>query len=295
MECGGAGRVHQSHRLWRHVPWGDDAIGTSLWTGCSLADLLKEIGPLDGVVSVIFTGKDKGVEAGEVQMFQRSLTLEQAMRPEVMLVYAMNGAPLLPQHGAPLRLIVPGWLGMTNVKWLDNIELSREVFKGHQMIAYSRAKNAEDEERVPLTDMRIRAVMQPPGIPEFFTRLRYVELGRQILLTGRAWVGHATVKSVEVSLDGGKTYSEANKGAPLSDFAWLAWSYPWTPTKPGPVQLRVRATDSNGRTQSDTDESASNFYAMDVNKPQFVDCMVVEAGKLNLNEQIDVPLVFPSL
>src|SRR6185312_3749535 len=73
-------------------------------------------------------------------------------RSEVMLVHSMNGAPLLPQHGSPLRLRVPGWLGMTNVKWLDNIELSREVFNGHQMIAYSRPKDAQDEPRIPLTD-----------------------------------------------------------------------------------------------------------------------------------------------
>jgi len=202
---------------------------------------------------------------------------------------------LLPQHGAPLRLIVPGWLGMTNVKWLDNIELSREVFKGHQMIAYSRAKNAEDENRVPLTDMRVRAVMKPPGIPEFFTRLRYVEIGREIMLIGRAWVGHATIRKVEVSVDGGQSWDPAVLGPHLSDFAWLSWRYPWTPTKLGPVQLRVRATDSNGNTQSDADESATNFYAMDVNKPQFVDCIVVEVGKLNLQGTLEVPLEFPSL
>lgn len=212
-----------------------------------------------------------------------------------MLAYSMNGSPLLPQHGAPLRLIVPGWLGMTNVKWLDNIELSREEFKGHQMIAYSRAKSAEDNERIPLTNMRVRSVMQPPGIPEFFTRLRYVEMNRQIILTGRAWVGHSSIRSVEVSTDGGKNWDKADLGAPVSDFAWLGWKFPWTPTNPGLVQLRVRATDSNGHTQSDIDESVNNYYAMDVNKPQFVDCVVVEEGKLNIHQMLEVPLMFPSL
>jgi hypothetical protein len=210
-----------------------------------------------------------------------------------MLVYEMNGAPLLPQHGAPLRIIVPGWLGMTNVKWLDNIELSREDFKGHQMICYSRAKNDEDEERVPLTYMRVKSVMQPPGIPEFFSRLRYVALGRQIVLSGRAWVGRGYVKRVEVSEDGGVTWNEAELGPALGEFPWHSWSYPWTPNGLGPLQLRVRATDSFGNIQSDQDESATNYYAMDVNKPQFVDCMVVEEDKLNLQANIEVPLIFP--
>ena len=288
MECGGAGRIHQKHRLWQHVPWNDEAIGTALWTGCSLADILREAGPLEGVVSVIFTGRDKGIEAGKVQMFQRSLTLKQAMAPEVMLVYAMNGQPLLPQHGAPLRLIVPGWLGMTNVKWLNSIELSTTDFKGHQMIAYSRAKNASDEKRVPLTDMRARALMLPPGIPHFFTRYRYVELDQVITLTGRAWAGHASIRSVEVTVDGGQVWQRAELGAPLGDFAWAPWTFPWRPTKLGPVQLRVRCTDSNGKTQSDADESADNFYAMDINKPQYVDVVVVEAGKLRPGEAIEV-------
>lgn len=216
-------------------------------------------------------------------------------RPEVMLVYSMNGAPLLPQHGRPLRLIVPGWLGMTNVKWLDNIELSTLEFRGHQMIAYSRAKDAHDEQRVPLTDMRIRAAMQPPGIPDFFTRYRYVELGRALILSGRAWVGHAAVRSVEVSTDGGENWAKAELGAPLGDFAWASWTFSWTPSKLGLHQLRCRATDSNGHTQTDRDESSTNFYAMDVNKPQFVDCVVVEPGKLQHGTEIPTQVMFPSL
>ena len=89
------------------------------------------------------------------------------MSEDVFLAYEMNGQPLAPQHGFPLRLIVPGWLGMTNVKWLDSIEVIPKKFGGSQMKWYSFAKNDNDPSRVPLTDMKVRALMIPPGIPNF--------------------------------------------------------------------------------------------------------------------------------
>lgn len=116
MECGGNGRMGQLHRLWAHVPWNREAIGTAEWAGTPLRPILEEAGVQDGAIDVVFTGRDKGLQGNQVQFFQRSLTIQHALADEVFLAYEMNGQPLLPQHGFPLRLIVPGWLGMTNVK-----------------------------------------------------------------------------------------------------------------------------------------------------------------------------------
>ena len=128
MECAGNGRA----RLEPHVvsqPWLLEAVGTGRWKGTPLRSLLEEAGMGNGAVEVLFTGLDRGVEGGEEQQFQRSLPLDAALGDEVLLAYELNGAPLPPQHGFPLRLLVPGWYGMTNVKWLDRIEILDRPFE----------------------------------------------------------------------------------------------------------------------------------------------------------------------
>src|SRR5206468_4324735 len=101
--------------------WLDEAIGTGSWRGARLRDVLDRAAPGEAAVEVLFTGLDRGVEGGEEQDFQRSLPLDLARGEDVILAYDLNGAPLPPQHGSPLRLLVPGWYGMTNVKWLAKI------------------------------------------------------------------------------------------------------------------------------------------------------------------------------
>src|SRR4051812_7147941 len=107
MECAGNGRALLPSPRPISQPWLAEALGTAAWTGTPLAPLLAEAAPLDGAVEVVFTGLDRGVEAGEEQNYARSLTLEEATGDEVLLAYGMNGGPLLPQHGFPLRLVVP--------------------------------------------------------------------------------------------------------------------------------------------------------------------------------------------
>ena len=106
-------------------PWLQEAVGTGRWGGVRLADLLAEAGPTTDAVEALFTGLDRGVEGGVAQAYQRSVPLDEALAPEVLLAYDLNGAPLPPQHGFPLRLVVPGWYGMTNVKWLASIDAAR--------------------------------------------------------------------------------------------------------------------------------------------------------------------------
>ena len=138
MECAGNGRARLEPRPISQ-PWLLEAVGTGRWRGTSLADLLDEAGVADGAVEVLFTGLDRGIENGEEQSFQRSLPLDEALRAEVLLAYDLNGAPLPPQHGFPLRLLVPGWYGMTNVKWLSRITVLDEPFTGYQQAAAATA------------------------------------------------------------------------------------------------------------------------------------------------------------
>src|SRR5450830_422016 len=131
MECAGNGRARLSPRPISQ-PWLVEAVGTAQWTGTSLRELLVEAGVRPAAVELVFRGADHGVQ-GEVEHdYARSLPLHEALRPEVLLAYEMNGRPLEPQHGAPLRLLVPGWYGMTSVKWLTRIEAVTEPFDGYQ-------------------------------------------------------------------------------------------------------------------------------------------------------------------
>lgn len=294
MECGGNGRINQQWRYLTHVPWNNEAIGTSNWMGTPLGPILKEAGVLKDGVDVVFTGIDKGIQGEQVQYYQRSLSVEHAMDGNVMLAYEMNGQPLTPQHGFPVRLIVPGWLGMASVKWLDRIEVIDKKFTGLQMKWYSFAKSDEDEERILCTNQRVRALMIPPGIPDFFTRFRYLEEAAVVPLTGRAWAGPIAIKSVEVSTDGGKTWNNAKLDKPIGKFAWVGWSYEWKNVTRGEHILRVRATDMEGNTQSEIDFSPEDFYAMDVTKPQYVNVVVLSKGSLEHGAHVDVPLRFPS-
>jgi DMSO/TMAO reductase YedYZ molybdopterin-dependent catalytic subunit len=268
MECAGNGRALMEPRPVSQ-PWHSEAIGTAEWTGTPLRPLLDEAGLGEGAEELVFTGLDRGVQGDIVQDYQRSLSVAEASREEVLLVYAMNGRPLEPQHGFPLRLIVPGWYGMTSVKWLARIEAIRGPFEGYQMTGSYRYAQSLDDPGEPVTLQRVRALMVPPGIPDFVTRTRLVEAG-SARLTGRAWAGRPAVASVEVSTDGGKAWATAELGKPLGPFAWCEWSYEWQ-AKPGRHTLCVRARDSVGEVQPD---AVWNYQGMGNNMVQRVDVIV---------------------
>ena len=294
MQCGGNGRINQEWRYWTHVPWNNEAIGNSCWTGVPLRTILEEAGVLKEGVDVVFTGADKGIQGKEVQYYQRSLSVEHAMDGDVMLAYAMNDEPLTPPHGFPVRLIVPGWLGMASVKWLEKIEVIDKKFTGLQMKWYSYAESDTDENRTPCTTHHVRALMIPPGIPDFFTRFHYLEETPSVTLTGRAWAGPIAIKSVEVSIDGGTTWAFATLDAPMGKYSWIGWSFIWKDVKQGEYILRVRATDVDGNKQPEEDQSKGDYYAMDVTKPQYVNVVVLPKGSLEPGAKVDVPLRFPS-
>ena len=246
MECAGNGRARLEPRPVSQ-PWLLEAVGTARWRGTPLAPLLAEAGIPDGTVEVLFTGLDRGIEGGDEQAFQRALPLDEAMRDEVLLAYEMNGAPLPPQHGFPLRLVVPGWYGMTNVKWLSRIEFLAEPFSGYQQSWSYRVRQSEEEVGEPLQRMQPRSLLVPPGIPEFMTRDRTVAAG-EVLLEGRAWSGLAPVASVEVSDDGASTWSAATLEPAGEPWAWRGFAYRWE-AKPGEHVLCSRARDEAGNEQ----------------------------------------------
>jgi DMSO/TMAO reductase YedYZ molybdopterin-dependent catalytic subunit len=247
LECAGNGRA----LLEPHVesqPWLLEAVGTARWEGVPLASILEEAGVGEGAVEVLFTGLDRGVEGGEEQAYARSLALEEALRGEVLLAYGVNGGELPPQHGHPLRLVVPGWYGMTSVKWLARITVLDAAFDGYQMRQSYRLRHEEGDEGEPLSRMQIRSLMVPPGIPEFLSRSRVVTAGACVL-RGRAWSGEAEVTDVEVSADGGETWGEAElEDGVLGPWAWRAWSFTWR-AKPGEHVLCSRARDAAGNVQ----------------------------------------------
>jgi len=245
MECAGNGRA-RLHPRPLSQPWLVEAVGTAEWTGTPLAPILREAGLAPEAVELVFEGADHGVQGGIEQDYERSLPVAEAMREDVLLAYEVDGVPLPPQHGFPIRLLVPGWYGMTSVKWLRKITAVAEPFTGFQQWAYA-IRDDEDEPGTPVTRIEPRALMVPPGFPEFFSRARVLEAG-PCTLEGRAWSGRAAIERVEVSADGGDTWADATLAPLPAPYAWRAWHHVWD-AAPGEHELVVRATDGTGETQ----------------------------------------------
>ena len=247
MECAGNGRVH----IEPHVvsqPWLLEAVGTARWRGVTAASVLEEAGVREGAVEALFTGLDRGIDGGEEQAYERSLLVEMLLEGDALLAYEINGEPLPPQHGAPLRLVVPGWYGMTSVKWLSRITLRDQPFDGYQMRHAYRVRYEEDEPGEPITTVAPRSLMVPPGIPEFRSRERLVEAG-PCEIVGRAWSGAGELVGVDVSTDGGGTWAQAELGdAALGRWAWRSWRFTWD-AGPGEHELCCRARDAAGNEQ----------------------------------------------
>ena len=245
MECAGNGRAGVSPRSYS-MPWMYEAVGTSQWTGTPLAPLIERACPARDAVEISFTGADYGFDKGEGHYFGRSLTLKQLEKLDVLLVYAMNGAPLLPQHGAPLRIIVPGWYGMASVKWLKRIEALTRPFDGFQQVRTYRYRTDENDPGIPITTIRVKSLMQPPGVPDWTSRKRLVNAG-PVTLNGRAWSGAGVaIEKVEVGING--EWHNAELGKSGGPYAWVKWHFDWCALA-GEYTLRCRATDVEGNVQ----------------------------------------------
>jgi DMSO/TMAO reductase YedYZ molybdopterin-dependent catalytic subunit len=269
LECAGNGRAALEPRPVSQ-PWLTGAVGTADWTGVRLADLLDDAGPADSAVEVVFTGLDHGLERGVEQDYQRGLPLDEALAADVLVAYEMNGAPLPIQHGFPARLVVPGWYGMAHVKWLAAITVLDKPFEGFQHDAY-RVRQDADDVGEPVTRIEPRALLAPPGFPDFITRTRVLRPG-SVLLEGRAWSGWGPVCRVELSTDGGASWVDTTLDDAGSRWAWRRFSAPWQAT-PGEHMLRVRAYDETGRVQGT--EPAWNRGGFTNNADEPVPCLVL--------------------
>jgi DMSO/TMAO reductase YedYZ molybdopterin-dependent catalytic subunit len=245
LECAGNGRGQMTPR-WPSMPWMSEAVGTGEWTGTPLKGVLAAAGLKPGAIDVSFTGIDRGFDKGDEHEYGRSLRIEQALGEDVLLVHGMNGQPLLPQHGFPLRLIVPGWYGMASVKWLDRIEVLDRPYQGYQQVQTYKFRKAADDPGIPITTMRVKSLMVPPGIPDWYTRRRLVEAGN-VTIRGRAWSGDATpIETMEVAVDG--QWAPAVLDPPGGKYAWRGWRFDWSATL-GDHELMCRATDATGAVQ----------------------------------------------
>ena len=263
LECAGNGRARLKPRPLSQ-PWLVEAVSTAEWTGVPLSEVMAMAGVDDAAVELVFSGSDRGVQGGVEQDYARSLSLADALRPEVLLAYAMNGRPLEPQHGHPLRLVVPGWYGMTSVKWLTRIEAVERPFDGFQQADAYRYMSTADDAGELVTRMRPRALMIPPGMPDFFSRGRIVDAG-EVVLRGRAWSGQAPVTQVDVGVGG--RWIPARLDPPVGEFAWRGWSASWM-AAPGEYELSCRAADASGDAQPT--EQPWNYQGMGNNLVQRV-------------------------
>lgn len=251
LECSGNGRVFLEPPQ-VGIRWELGGVGTAEWKGVPLAAILERAGVKPSAVEVILEGADKGEfkepnpRTPGVIPYARSLPLSKAKAPEVLLAYEMNGEPLPPPHGHPVRAVVAGWYGMASVKWLGRIIVTDRPFHGYfQTFMYSIWDRRHDMPTlVPVTDIQVKAQVARPAPYEV------VPKGKSYRMHGAAWAGESDVTKVEVSDDGGKTWAEAKLlGKPVR-YAWRFWEHDWqAPGSSGRHVLMARASDSKGRVQ----------------------------------------------
>lgn len=260
MTCAGNRREeHSAIKEVAGVQWRKGAIGNATWTGISLADLLKQAGLREGAKHVWFEGLDPIPEkGGGAAPFGGSIPLEKAMSNNsgslVLVAFKMNGETLLPEHGFPLRTVVPGYIGARSVKWLTKITVADEPSPNHFVKDVYKIVLSDDEakDRNPIYEFAINSVICNVTSGEKLEAGK-VKLEGYALPSGQAG---ATIAKVEVSADGGRSWREAklNGGEQNSKaYTWRLWSAEVDLT-PGKHQLVVRATDSRGNQQPEKPE-----------------------------------------
>jgi len=250
VQCSGNGRAFHRPKV-PGVQWERGAVGNAQWTGVRLRDLLTRAGVKDQARHVQLQGADRPVVAS-VPLFIRSIPLEKALHPDTILAYEMNGRPLPLLHGAPLRVITPGWMADSCIKWLSGITVQAEEAKGYYMQTAYRvpAKPVEPTATthvpsIPVEAMVVKSLVAAPEEGET------VKVG-PIMIQGVAWSGEAGVVKVEVSLDEGKSWEPARLVGEDHPYAWRQWQLAWKPAVAGTVTILCRATDARGDRQPAT-------------------------------------------
>jgi DMSO/TMAO reductase YedYZ molybdopterin-dependent catalytic subunit len=267
VECAGNGRSFLTPHV-HGVQWGSGAVGHAEWTGVPLRLILEKAGIQPGALEVLFEGADSGSEADhpETMAFARSLPLAKALDPDTLLAVRMNGELLEPIHGAPVRLLVPGWYGVASVKWLRRIEVLRHPFHGYyQSKKYTVQRlTPAGPERVIVGPMIVKSEIIRPHPGEV------LGLGTNRLF-GVAWAGPEAVARVEVSADGGQTWADADLIGPQARYSWTLWEYLWEVAQPGRYRLLARATSSSGQMQPAQHDTLNGGYLIQHSRPNAVE------------------------
>jgi DMSO/TMAO reductase YedYZ molybdopterin-dependent catalytic subunit len=250
LECAGNNRSLLEPKV-KGVQWGLGAVGTAEWTGVPLSILLDRAHAKTNGCHVVLEGADGGMledpksPPGGLK-FARSIPVAKA-RADVLLAYKMNGRELPPEHGFPVRAIVPGWYAMASVKWLQRIIVTEQMFAGYyQTIDYAYWQRQKAiAELTPLRELQIKAQIAKPAEGDV------VPANSSVRVHGAAWTSNGEITKVELSTDGGATWTQAKLLGESKPNAWRLWEFNWqTPTAPGRQTLIARARDSLGRTQA---------------------------------------------
>lgn len=236
LECAG------NHGL----PFFTGGVGNARWAGTPLAPILEEAGIEDGAAEIVFFGADSGTETfHDVEFsenFGRSMTIEDATNPEILLAYEMNGEDLPTRHGHPLRVIAPGWYGVANVKWLERIEARPRPYEGRFMSQDYVTLRAEDKNGSTLWTRNSVGPTRLKSVPGRVTLANGVHR-----ITGAAW--GAPIERVEVRIDEGDWQEATLDRSEQAEHAWTIWSFDWTDATLGEHSVTARAVDASGNVQ----------------------------------------------
>jgi DMSO/TMAO reductase YedYZ molybdopterin-dependent catalytic subunit len=268
LECAGNSRVF----LVPPVPgaqWQLGAVGNAEWTGVPLSMLLEAAGLTDDACEIVFEGADRGLATEEPKppgpiSYARSIPRTRAMESDVLIAYEMNGRNLTPDHGYPLRAIVPGHYGMASVKWLTRIVATTQPFQGYWQISdYAYWDDSAGAPiRRPLAEMKLKSQIARPRV--------YERLAPDRLYTifGAAWAGGTDVTEIWISFDGGTSWVQGEFLDPIRRHAWRRWKYDWiTPAQPGRYTLFARARGADQRAQPDRHNPSFGSYVIDYPLP----------------------------
>lgn len=251
LECGGNGRAFFDPPASGNQ-WTVGAVGCSEWTGVRLKDVLEAAGVQPGVVYTAHEGADMHLSGDpEKSPISRGLPIEKALTDNVLIAFAMNGEALHPMNGAPLRLVVPGWPGSCSQKWLTRIWLRDVVHDGAKMTGTSyRVPNrpvapgeeVDEADFVIIERMPVKSLITNPATGTDLA-------GDSVEVRGHAWSGDRTVERVDLSIDFGATWQQAELDAPVDDGAWQNWRAVLSFPQAGYHEVWARATDSGGEAQ----------------------------------------------
>ena len=239
-------------------------LSNGVWAGVGLASLLNECGLKPEAREVVFLGLDRAKEkkaAAGMREFEmahgRSIHVQDALNPEAMLAFSLNGQPLPPDQGFPLRLILPGWYGMTQIKWLGRIHVLDRRFEGQHMTRNYLAVRAVDTDAGPMWLDTSISKTHMKSVVARVTKKRSSS-GWDFRITGPAWGGQVAISHVDVQIDDGP-WQRATLEPSRGPYAWRLWSLTVKDLAPGPHTVHSRATDANGKVQPTPDERRNSI------------------------------------